>query len=96
AAFVAVFGCNMGSRGPVVTALVARLYPQNVGAVFGMITIGLGIGSAVGGFASGLLHDLTGGYGASFVLAIVAAGLGLAPFWLVRSIATGRRDEDGG
>jgi len=96
AAFVAIFGCNMGSRGPVVTALVARLYPQNVGAVFGMITIGLGIGSAVGGFASGLLHDLTGGYGASFVLAIVAAGLGLAPFWLVRSIATGRRDEDGG
>lgn len=96
-AFIAVFGCNMGSRGPVVTALVARLYPRNVGAVFGMITIGLGIGSALGGFLSGLLHDLTGGYEGGFVLALAAAGFGLAPFWLVRPIAEGRwgdaRDE---
>ncbi|MBR25659.1 MAG: MFS transporter [Rhodobacteraceae bacterium] len=90
-AFIAIFGCNMGSRGPVVTALVSRLYPDNVGAVFGMITIGLGLGSALGGFASGLLHDLTGGYGASFALAIAAAGLGLAPFWLVPSIGEDRR-----
>ncbi len=91
--FVAVFGVNMGSRGPVVTSLVAKLYPANVGAVFGMITIGLGIGSALGGFASGLLHDLTGGYDAGFLLALVAAGLGLAPFWLIRPIAEGRWDS---
>ncbi|MGM0583531.1 MAG: MFS transporter [Pseudomonadota bacterium] len=92
--FVAVFGVNMGSRGPVVSALCARLYPANVGAVYGTVTIGLGLGSAAGGFASGLLHDLTGGYDAIFALSIVTALLALAPFWLVRPIAEGRWPEE--
>ena len=89
AAFVPVFGLTMGARGPVVSTLVARLYPGNVGAVFGAVTLGLGLGAATGGFLSGLLHDLTGGYGAVFALAILAALAGLAPYWALRPLATG-------
>lgn len=92
--FVGVFGVNMGSRGPVVSALCARLYPANVGAVYGMVTVGLGLGSALGGFLSGLLHDLTGGYDAIFALSVVTALLALAPFRLIRPIREGRWPEE--
>lgn len=88
--FVLVFGVNMGSRGPVVSALCARLYPANVGAVYGTVTIGLGLGSAAGGYLSGLLHDVTEGYAAIFVLSIASALLALAPFRLIRPIREGR------
>lgn len=88
--FVLVFGITMGARGPVVSALVARLYPANVGAVFGAVTIGLGLGSAAGGVSSGFLHDFTGGYDAIFALSTIAALIALAPFWTSRPIADGR------
>jgi MFS family permease len=92
--YVVVFGITMGARGPVVSSLVARLYPGNVSAVYGTVTIGLGLGSAAGGFASGLLHDLTGGYGAVFALSIAASLVALAPFWALRPIADGRWPEE--
>jgi len=86
-AFVLVFGISMGSRGPAVSALVAILFPSNVAAVYGTVTIGLGLGGAVGGWASGLLYDLTGGYEAGFILSIVSAVIGITVFWIVRPLA---------
>ena len=91
-AFVLVFGITMGARGPVFSSLTARLWPDRVGAVYGAITLGFGLGSAAGGFLSGLLHDLTGGYAAVFTLSIAAAALAVTPFWALRPLATGRRD----
>jgi len=93
-AFVLVFGITMGARGPIFSSLTARLYPERVGAVYGAITIGFGLGSATGGFLSGLLHDLTGGYQAVFLTSIVAAALACTPFWLLSPLATGRRPEE--
>jgi len=46
--FMLCFGGAMGSRGPVVSSLTARLYGGRVGAVFGMIMLGLGFGGAFG------------------------------------------------
>lgn len=88
--FVLCFGITMGSRGPVVSTLVARLFSQNVGAVYGAITIGLGLGGAGGSLISGFLFDITGGYEANFIASIIASLLGLAPFWLIPEIASGR------
>lgn len=77
-----LYGLAMGARGPIVSTLVARLFPNNVAGVFGTISIGMGLGAGSGSWLSGALFDLTGGYGAGFTAALVSACLGLAQFWL--------------
>ena len=83
ALFLIGFGGAMGSRGPVVSALTARLFEGQVGAVFGLVTIGLGLGGATGAWLAGFLHDATGGYMASLIVAAAGALGGIAIFWTV-------------
>ena len=90
ALFLLGFGGGMGSRGPIVSSLVARLFPGQVGAVFGAIMIGLGLGGALGAWLAGWLYELTGGYLAAFGAAIVLMLLGMAQFWLIEELRTGR------
>lgn len=87
---VMMFGSTMGSRGPVISALVAKLYPQMVGAVYGMITIAFGLGAATGGMLSGFLHDVSGGYDVVFAASIIACLIGLAPYWILYTLKYGR------
>ena len=61
-----------------------------IGSIFGMLSIAMGLGQAIGSFASGLLQDWTGAYFASFSLGIFGSSMGLLMFWLVRSL---RREE---
>jgi len=89
-AFVVMFGTSMGTRAPAVSALVAKLYPKNVAAVYGGVTIGLGLGGAVGGWASGSLYDLTGGYETGFALAMITSAIGSSLFWLIGPLSAGR------
>lgn len=93
ALFVLCFGSAMGSRGPLVSSLAARLFPGQVGAVFGAVMLGMGTGGAFGAWVAGWLHGVTGGYGAGFAVAIVASLIGLAQFWLIGELATGRWRE---
>lgn len=88
-AAVLCYGLAMGARGPIVSTLVARLYPNNVAGVFGTISVGMGLGAGTGSWLTGALFDLTGGYSAGFGVALVAAMLGLSQFWLNRALATG-------
>ena len=89
-AFVLVFGTSMGSRGPAVSALVAKLYPESVAAVYGATSIGLGLGGAVGAWLSGVLFDWTGGYNAGFSLSIATALAGISLVWLIKPLSAGR------
>ncbi|QDG74885.1 MFS transporter [Labrenzia sp. PHM005] len=91
--FVVVFGAAMGSRGPAVSALVARLYPENVAAIYGATTIGLGLGGAFGGWLSGVLYDHTGDYGAGFALSIATSLIGITLFWCIKPLSVGRWTE---
>jgi MFS family permease len=81
-AFVVPFGLTLGARGPIIAALAADLYRgRSYGKMFGVITLGNRLGSAVGPWLGGFLYDLTGGYREAFlvaVLAIVAAAFALA------------------
>jgi MFS family permease len=90
AIFLIGFGGAMGSRGPVISSLTARLFQGQVGAVFGLIMIGLGLGGAFGAWVAGWLHEVTGDYRAGFVVAILACLLGTATFWLIPELARGR------
>jgi MFS family permease len=90
ALFLMCFGGAMGPRGPVVSSLTARLFEGQVGAVFGLIMIGLGLGGAFGAWVAGWLHEATGDYRAGFAVAISACLVGTATFWLIPELARGR------
>ncbi len=81
-------GLSMGSRGPIISMVAARLFHgPNFGAIFGTIVMGGGIGSAGGALIGGLLYDWTGGYTAGLYFGIVVVLSGSLPFWLVPELA---------
>jgi predicted MFS family arabinose efflux permease len=82
--FVPVFGFCMGVRGPIVSSIVARYFAgPRVATIYGIVYASNAVGAAIGAFAGGLLHDLTGDYRAGLVMAIVLMTLATLPFWLV-------------
>jgi MFS family permease len=85
--FVLFFGLMQGARGPVILAFITVLFPGGgVGAIFGTMSLAMGVGAGLGSLASGWLHEITGAYYASFLLGVMGSLLGLASFWLVPSL----------
>lgn len=85
--FVLFFGLMQGARGPIIVALLSKLFRGGaVGGIFGTLSIAMGLGQATGSFVSGLLQQSTGAYTASFLLGILGSTLGMAAFWLVPSL----------
>jgi len=79
--FLVCFGSTMGSRGPLVAASAMSIFRgKRVGTIMGTITIGQGIGSALGSWAGGLLHDWAQSYELVFAFALVSVVLGMTPF----------------
>ncbi|MBV1796269.1 MFS transporter [Siccirubricoccus sp. G192] len=79
------FGLTWGARGPAITAKTADLFPgPRLGTILGVITIGSGLGAAIGSWAAGLLFDLTGSYRLAFILSIAAYVGGSIAFWALR------------
>jgi MFS family permease len=86
-AFVWFFGLMQGARGPIIVAMVAKLFRGGgVGAIYGTLSLGMGGGAAIGSWVSGLLYQLTGGYVAPFGLSVAAALVGMVSFWTFRSL----------
>jgi MFS family permease len=87
ACFVPLFGLCMGVRGPIVSSVAARYFAgPRVATIYGLIYAANALGAALGAFAGGLLHDLTGGYGAGLVMALALIGLAAMPFWAVPAL----------
>jgi len=79
------FGLTWGARGPMITAKTADLFQgRHLGAILGVISIGTGIGAAVGAWASGLIFDLYGSYRLAFSLSIASYLAGCIAFWFLR------------
>lgn len=71
--YVLLFGGSMGSRGPMISTLATLRYRgAHFGRIYGLITIGSGVGGFLGAWIGGVLHDLTGGYTAVMVLSVTA------------------------
>lgn len=95
--FVFFFGLMQGARGPIIIALLAKLFQGGqVGSIFGALSLGLGLGAGAGSWVSGLLHDLTGGYLLSFLVAIGGSAAGMAMFWIAPSLRRERIMTGGG
>ncbi|MCG8493116.1 MAG: MFS transporter [Sneathiellales bacterium] len=85
--FILLFGLTMGSRGPVVGSLAARIFRgRSFGAIYGSITTGGGLGAASGSFLSGWIYDITLSYDAVFFFAVTCLAIGALPFIVVPRI----------
>ena len=79
------FGLTWGARGPAITAKTADLFPgPQLGTILGVITIGSGLGAAIGSSGAGWIFDLTGSYRVAFTLSIVSYLCGVVAFWALR------------
>jgi MFS transporter, OFA family, oxalate/formate antiporter len=86
------FGLTWGARGPAITAKTADLFPgPRLGTILGVITIGSGLGAAIGSWGAGWVHDLTGSYRIAFMLSIASYACGIAAFWALRRPPVRRR-----
>jgi len=81
AGFLLCFGSTMGSRGPLVAAAAMSIFRgKRVGTIMGTISIGMGLGSAIGSWAGGLIHDWSQSYDLVFAFALVSVICGMTPF----------------
>ena len=79
------FGLTWGARGPSITAKTADLFPgPQLGTILGAITMGTGVGSALGSWLAGFSFDVTGSYRVAFALSIIFYACGSVAFWRLR------------
>ncbi len=77
--YVLLFGGSMGSRGPMISTLATLRYRgAHFGRIYGLISIGMGLGGFLGAWLGGLLHDWTDGYAAVMILSVAALALAAA------------------
>jgi MFS family permease len=85
--FVVCFGSMIGSRGPLLTATAMNIFRgERVGTIYGTVTIGAGLGSAIGSWGGGLIHDLTHSYNPLIAFSLVGVVLGMIPFLVVPAL----------
>jgi MFS family permease len=85
--FVICFGSMVGSRGPLITSTAMKIFRgERVGTIYGTITIGSGLGSALGSWSGGLIHDWTHSYNPLLGFALVSVLLGMIPFLTVPAL----------
>jgi MFS family permease len=79
------FGLTWGARGPAITAKTADLFPgRQLGTILGVITIGSGLGAALGSWGAGWIFDVSGSYRVAFSLSIASYICGIVAFWALR------------
>ena len=84
-AYALFFGLGFGARGPIITAIASQLFPgRRFGVIYGILSVGNGIGGGVAPWFGGFVHDLTGSYRIAFLVAVGFCALGSACFWLAR------------
>jgi MFS family permease len=84
-AYAFFFGLGFGARGPIITAIASQLFPgRRFGVIYGILSVGNGIGGGVAPWFGGFVHDVTGSYRVAFLVAVGFCALGSACFWLAR------------
>jgi len=84
-AYALVFGLGFGARGPIITAMASDLFGgRRFGLIYGALSIGNGVGGAIGPWFGGVVHDVTGSYRVVFLSSVVFCACGSTCFWLAR------------
>ena len=80
-------GLSQGARGPIVSVQASQTFSgQGLGAIYGAITMGVGLGGMSGAWLSGVFYDVTGGYVLSYSVSVVCALAGVGLFWMMREV----------
>jgi len=83
--YALLFGLGFGARGPIITAIAAQLFPgRRFGAIYGFLSVGNGLGGALGPWFAGALFDVTGSYRTPFLIATLFCVAGSICFWLAQ------------
>lgn len=81
--FVIFYGLGLGSTWPVGAAAIGDLFPgDSLGRILGIMTIGFGLGGALGTYIGGYLYDIVGSYTFPFLLVLVSIILGILGIWM--------------
>jgi MFS family permease len=84
-AYALFFGLGFGARGPIITAMASQIFPgRRFGVIYGILSVGNGIGGGVAPWFGGFVHDVTGSYRVAFLIAVGFCAIGSACFWLAR------------
>ena len=82
-AYALLFGLGFGARGPIITAMASDLFGgRRFGVIYGALSVGNGVGGAIGPWFGGVVHDLMGSYRVVFLTSVVFCAVGSACFWL--------------
>jgi len=85
--FIVLFGLSMGSRGPMIGSIAARIFHgPTFGSIYGSVAVGGGLGMANGSYFSGVIYDITQNYHAVFTFSIICLVIGASPFILNKTI----------
>ena len=88
-AYAVLFGLGFGARGPIITAIASQLFQgRRFGVIYGLLSIGNGIGGGVAPWFGGAIHDMTGSYRTAFLISVSFCAIGAACFWLARPPAS--------
>jgi len=80
-------GLSQGARGPIISVQASQAFSgQGLGAIYGAITMGVGLGGMSGAWLSGVFYDVTGGYILSYSVSVVCALAGVGLFWMMREV----------
>jgi predicted MFS family arabinose efflux permease len=72
----------LGSRGPLLATITLRVFRgPRAATIFGMTTVGSGLGAALGAWAGGVLHDWTGSYDLVIAFAAASVVCAILPFF---------------
>ncbi|HEV8437705.1 MAG TPA: MFS transporter [Methylomirabilota bacterium] len=89
--YAVLFGLGFGARGPIITAMASQLFPgRRFGAIYGIMSVGNGVGGALGPWFAGFIHDVTRSYRVAFLIAAAFCAAGSACFWLARPRRDGK------
>src|SRR3989442_13327181 len=86
-AYALLFGLGFGARGPIITAMASQLFPgRRFGAIYGILSVGNGIGGCLAPWLRGIVHGLPRGYCAALLVALGVFALGSVGFLLSRPL----------
>ena len=76
-------GISTGMYSPTIIVGMADIFHgKNIGAISGMVLVGMGIGGSLGPWLGGHIHDITGSYTAAFTVSLIAYAVAGIAFWL--------------
>jgi MFS family permease len=78
-------GLSMGARGPTVSTMASRIFSgPNFGRIYGAISMGGGVGAAIGTWLGGLLQDIFHTSDALLIFATIMILCSASPFSIIQ------------